>query len=146
MSKVIVPLDGSDLAETALPYVEDLARALSLKIVLVRAVRIDAIYSGDTYSSPYGDGGELVGQVEAASNDYLKGVAERLSKNGLAVEWKLLRGSLARAVVNLAQATSQGMIALTTHGRSGLTRLVLGSVTEAVVKTSSDPVLVIPPK
>lgn len=145
VARVIVPLDGSPLAETALPYAEELAGKLSLEVMLVRTLAIDSFYG--IYSNGYAYSGyaELQNELEDDATDYLKGIAERLEKKGLDVSWQLLRGAPAASIVELAHETSRDIIALTTHGRSGLTRWILGSVAEALIRASGDPVLVIPP-
>ena len=139
ISRIIAPSDGSPLAESALPYVEHLARELSLEVVLTRAVDLSR---GDAYLSDFWN---LGSEVEADAAEYLKRAADRTRQKGLDVQWRLLRGRPAREIVNLARDIPQCMIALSTHGRSGLTRWVLGSVAEAVVRASGHPVLIIPP-
>jgi nucleotide-binding universal stress UspA family protein len=145
LSKILVPLDGSGLAETALPYVEDLARSLSLEVILARVVKLVGLSTPHSDPSIIGTG-DLELEIEREAADYLEEVASRLEANGLDASYKLLRGATAKAITQLAQDTPQDIIALTTHGRSGLTRWVLGSVAEALVRASGDPVLVIPPE
>ncbi len=142
MSKIIVPLDGSPLAESVLPYVEHLAGKMSLEVILARAVHMGAIY--------YSNGGvvpvNLEQELECEAIQYLKGVARQLGDQGLTVQWRLLRGHPGMTIVDLAQETPQNIVAVATHGRSGVTRWVLGSVAEALVRSAGDPVLVIPPE
>jgi nucleotide-binding universal stress UspA family protein len=145
ISHVIVTLDGSEMAETVLPYVEALAKALSLNVTLARSARFDGFYSVYTDGYPYPGSVDLEARIEDEAIEYLKGVAERLTDEGLTVEWKLLRGNPAETIIDLARESSQDLIAITTHGRSGFTRWVLGSVAEKLVRASGDPVLVIPP-
>lgn len=145
LSKILVPLDGSGLAETALPYVEALARDLSLDVILARVLKLSGLYA--PYSGPpYVDSGPIEAEIEREAVEYLKEVASLLEAKGLNASYKLLRGATAKAITELARETPQDIIALTTHGRSGLTRWVLGSVAEALVRASGDPVLVIPPE
>ncbi len=145
ISKVMAPLDGSPLAEGALPYVEAMASAMDLEIMLVRVVKAGGVYSTYSDGNPYVGSRELERQMEDTAKDYLRTVAERLRSKGLRVEWKLLRGAPAAAIVELAQETPQDIIALASHGRSGITRWIAGSVAEAVIRASGGPVLVIPP-
>lgn len=145
ISRVLVPLDGSEAAESALPYVEQLARKLALDIVLVRVVNIAGGFA------PYMDGypnkgyAGLESDIEADATKYLHGIAKGLNSRGLKVEWKILMGVTAQSIIGLARETSQDIIVLTTRGRSGITRWIIGSVAEALVRASGDPVLVIPP-
>lgn len=145
ISRILVPLDGSEMSETVLPYVESLAKALSLDITLVRTVSFDGFYSVHAGGYYYPGSVDIEAQVEADAQDYLTGVGEGLREKGFKVEWKLLRGDAARMMLELARETPQSLIALTTHGRSGFTRWVLGSVAEKLVRASGDPVLVVPP-
>ena len=146
ISKIMVPLDGSKLAESVLPYVEALAKALSLEVILARVVKVNELYGATYMASMYTGYGKLEAEVEASAIGYLKSVAEPLEAKGLDVHWKLLKGGYATALIELANETPQDIIAMTSHGRSGLTRWVLGSVTESVIRASGDPVLVIPPQ
>ena len=136
ISKVLVALDGSRLAETALPYVEHLARNLSLEVVLVQAME-----PGMQYLSL-----RVIEACEKLTAEYLKGIAEKLQAGGLKVRWQHLHGSAAASLVDLARETPGNIIVLATHGRSGLRRWIAGSVADAVVRASGNPVLVIRPR
>lgn len=146
ITRIIAPLDGSALAESAIPYVEAVARALSLKVTLVRVMKIGGAYGVYADGYPYPGSVDLERQIERDAVEYLSGVARRLAAEGIDVEWKLLRGAPAAAIADLARETSQNIVALTTRGRSGFTRWLLGSVTEGLVRGSGDPVLIIPSK
>ena len=113
MSKIVVPLDGSPLAESVLPYVEHLAGKTSLEVILARPVQVGAIY--------YSNGGvvpvNLEQELESEAIEYLKGVAQRLRGKGLTVQWRLLRGHPGMTIVDLARETPQNIVAVATHGR-----------------------------
>jgi nucleotide-binding universal stress UspA family protein len=122
LTSIIVPLDGSTLAEESLSHVTDLARKMNLKVILVRVES---------------DGEEV-------SDNYLHEIQDRLSDEGVAsVEKRVLHGRPAVNIVDLAHDTAKSLVTMTTHGRSGIGRWVLGSVTDRVVRHSGDPVLVI---
>ena len=142
VTTVVVPLDGSELAEGALPYAEELAQALSLDILLARAVRTDL----PTYSEAEFSAWEpsLTEDMTQEATNYLTAVAEVLTGKGFTVRSEVVKGAPAHALLNLAQETEQNLIAMTTRGRSGLSRWLMGSVAEALVRSSGDPVLVIP--
>ncbi len=141
MSKSLVPLDGSPLSETVTPYVEDLARRLSLEIELVRVTRggISTPYSAALLQS---EGVNLDEEIEEESREYLEGIAERMKS--LDVRRTVLKGRSAFTIVDRARETPQDVIVLTSRGRSGLARWAVGSVAEAVIRFSGDPILVIP--
>ena len=142
---VIVPLDGSELAESVLPYVEGIAAKLSLSVLLVRVLRHGGPFAPYSEGLAYLDDSRIDETLEAEFTDYLGGVAERFKAKGIKVAWKIMRGAPAICITDLARETSNNMIALATHGRSGLTRWVLGSVAEGVIRATGDPVLVVPP-
>ena len=142
--QIIVPLDGSELAETALPYAAFIAGRMNMKMTLVRAMSLDNI----AYSEGYNLGdilSEAEAEIEADARRYLVSQSRRLRAEGLDVETEILRGSASSEIADLARTTDHNMIALATHGRSGVSRLLMGSVAEAVVRASGDPVLVVRP-
>ena len=141
LKKVIVPLDGSPLAEKVLPHVIDLATKLRLEMILLRAYALPPALSPDEYGT-YTD--ELIGQLEAGAKEYLATKAGELKKQGAPnVSYVTDLGYGAEEITSLARRTPDNLIAMCTHGRSGVTRWVLGSVTDRVVRHSGDPVLII---
>jgi nucleotide-binding universal stress UspA family protein len=145
IDRIMVPLDGSPLAESILPYVEHLAQKLSLEIMLVRVLKLSMGSYASVGGYLYTGYPELEAEIETDTIDYLKVMAERLEAKGLRVQWKLLKGAPAVAITDLARETPHDIIALASHGRSGMRRWVLGSVADSLIRASGDPVLVIPP-
>jgi len=144
LKSVIVPLDGSELAECVLPSVVALAKAMNLEVVLFRAYSIPyTVYSGtDGYSAINFE--ELIGAVKDEAVEYLEKKTAELKKDGLAkVSYIAKEGLSADEIIALGRATQDNLIAMCSHGRSGVKRWVLGSVTETVVRHSGDPVLVV---
>ena len=133
-STLIVPLDGSALAEAALPFAEDLARRLDAEIMLARAVPFPGAIV-DEQTPP-------AGEVEARA--YLGSLVERLRPTGLAVQARTFDGPPVEYILGLASQTPNSLVVLTTHGRSALARWFVGSVAEGVVQAARVPVLVIP--
>ena len=120
---VLVPLDGSDLAERALPYAATLARASGSPLLLLHVL---------TPTPPRG--GELV--HEDAARAQLNAVAERLRTDGLVVEAVVsstLRGRVAQVITDVAQRHGCELIVMSTHGRGGLGRWLYGSVADEVI-------------
>ena len=152
LETLVVPLDGSLLAEQALPHVVTMAKALSLKIVLLRVTPSAEEYhrymsatpisaAATVYSAPYE---EFASAADAHSMQYLHGIAEELEREHLAtVEQVLLRGHAAEVISEVAQEAHRSLVVMTSHGRSGLGRWLLGSVTDRVVRHSGEPVLVV---
>jgi nucleotide-binding universal stress UspA family protein len=143
LESIIVPLDGSALAEQVLPHVVHLAKALSLKVLLARVTPSPADYY--RYAEfPVGWYEDLSKEVDASALEELEDAAKRLRQLSVAtVETKLLHGSAAGAVVDLAKQTPRSLVAMTTHGRSGVGRWLLGSVADRVVSHSNTPVLMV---
>jgi nucleotide-binding universal stress UspA family protein len=143
LSSVIVPLDGSEIAETVLSAVAALAKALELKVILIRVYGLPlATYGGDDYYVP--DYLELKDQIKDEADGYLSSRASLLRTQGVAnVSTVVIEGSAADAIISLARKTPDNLVALSPYGRSGLQRWVLGSVTEKVVRHCEDPVLIV---
>ena len=143
LETIIVPLDGSSLAEQALPHVAAIAKELDLTVSLVRVnTSLQDIYLYTGYAFPGYK--KLVDDMDAQAADYLRKVSGRLRQEGLSsVEEHVLLGHAASAIVDFAREVQNNIVAMTTHGRSGLGRWILGSVAERVVKYSGDPVLVV---
>jgi nucleotide-binding universal stress UspA family protein len=144
IKSVIVPLDGSELAECALPPVVALAKAMNLEVVLFRAYSIPySVYSGtDGYSAI--DFEELLAGVKDEAVEYLEKKTVELKKDGVAkVSYVAKEGFSADEIIALGRATADNLIAMCSHGRSGVKRWVLGSVTETVVRHSGEPILVV---
>ena len=129
-----------------------LAKALNLKVTLLRAVAtaagISAAYGyGSTataISMPFQPFEEMAKSGENQALDYLKKLEESLRGQGVeSVDHRMVHGSAAQVIVDIALETPDNLVAMTTHGRSGLARSTLGSVTDRVVCHSEDPVLVI---
>ena len=144
LNTVVVPLDGSELAELALPYAEELAAVLSLEVLLVRVARTD--HPAFSYAEFAGRMPDFASELVGEAARYLEAVSVGLRNRGLTVRHQVLRGAPAPALLDLAQETPRNLIAMTTRGRSGLTRWMMGSVAEALIRGSGDPVLVIRPR
>ena len=132
---MIVPLDGSREAETILELVVALRASLKPDTVLVRVV---------PESGRRGGLDEAAEEGTSEGTSYLEQVRGRLSRpGGPAVTIQVLRGRPADAIAGLARETPDVLIAMTTHGRTGVSRWVLGSVADRVVRTAGVPVLVV---
>lgn len=144
LKTVIVPLDGSPLAEEVLPYVSDMAKKMDLEVLLVRVFTLPVLlYGGEDYYAT-----DLTEILEVAKNEAKRYLEEKVARlkivEGLnRVSSIYLEGESAGQIVDLARKTPDNFIAMSTHGRSGVGRLVLGSVTSRVVRHSGDPVLVV---
>jgi nucleotide-binding universal stress UspA family protein len=145
LKSVVVPLDGSELAESVLPSVEALAKNLDLEVVLIRVygVPYGAYSAGEgfydsTHLEPF------LAKLKDETLEYLENKTAELKSRGITkVSYIAKDGPGADEIISLARHTPDNLIAMCTHGRSGVKRWVLGSVTETVVRHSGDPVLIV---
>jgi nucleotide-binding universal stress UspA family protein len=144
LKSVIVPLDGSELAETVLSPVAQLANALKLEVILLRAYQIPMnTYAGMEDSYPI-DYEKISAALKEEAQSYLERKVAELKRNGIEkLSFVIAEGSGASEIVALGRRTPDNLIAMCTHGRSGIKRWVLGSVTEKVVRLCGDPVLIV---
>jgi len=143
LQTILVPLDASELSRSALPFAEDLAKALSASLVVVHAiVPLDIVYPG---VEPVAIPPSVLVDIEAAAHGFVRSIAGELTAKGLKAKPVVLIGTAADAIVEAAEAEGAGLIVMSTHGRSGVKRLLLGSVAEAVVRHSPIPVTLVPP-
>lgn len=138
LKKILVPLDGSALAELALPKAIELARGARGALLLLRAAEAHTLPGVDPTDAQV----RVVEEAEA----YLAHVAARLeTADGPPVETSVWYGPPAVAIVEAARLRGIDLIVMTTHGRSGLPRLFFGSVAESVLRGTATPILLIRP-
>lgn len=133
---ILVPLDGSPRSEAILPVVVRLAVPSRLGVTLVHAV--------EPTSAVGPPGAVTIDEPTrgiADAEGYLRDVAAGLGRRGLAVTWSVRAGSPADVIEQTARDCAPTLIAMSTHGRTGLGRLLLGSVAEHVARTAAVPVL-----
>jgi nucleotide-binding universal stress UspA family protein len=133
---ILVPLDGSILAESALPEAAELARQRGARLLLVRAAEAHVPVAVDPTESQV--------RVVQEAETYLASVKARLAATGITdVETSVWYGPPAYAIVEAARLRHADLIVMTTHGRSGLGRLILGSVAESVLRGTTTPILLL---
>jgi nucleotide-binding universal stress UspA family protein len=131
----LIPLDGSPLAEQILEPALDLARLMEARCTLLRVVEARS-FPGDRQEPP----------EKAQAEAYLERVAERLREQGHQVCTRIVVARHAvEAILAEAAARANNLIAVATHGQSGLNRLLLGSVADKLIRTAVSPVLVYRP-
>jgi nucleotide-binding universal stress UspA family protein len=140
-STILVPLDGSPLAESGLPFIKSLAGQLSAEVVLTRVIVPLTLLYGEQYIPSTAP---VMEKVEEEAANYLAGLQKRLQKGGLSVRTIIDDGYPVEAIASAAEESGAGMIALTSHGRTGPVRTVLGSVADGLVRQARCPCLVVP--
>ena len=142
---LLLPLDGSPMAESALPLAEFLAKSLALNVLVARVVPTYAFPFSDPYT--FGDPAYSTEILELATKDaadYLDATVSSLRLTDLKAEPCLLQqGDTAGQIIDLAGRTKNVLVVMSTRGRSGLGRWVLGSVADRVVRGSGCPVLLV---
>jgi nucleotide-binding universal stress UspA family protein len=143
LKTILVPLDGSPLAERIIPYVVETAKKANLEVILMRVYLVPGIaYPTGDYQPNWE---RLHEETRKAADDYLDEKMRQLLKQGLArVSSVSLEGSAAEKIIRLAQGKPECFITMCTHGKTGVGRWVLGSVTDRVSRHGDAPVLVIP--
>ncbi|MBI4180327.1 MAG: universal stress protein [Chloroflexi bacterium] len=152
--KIVVPLDGSKLAECVLEHVEQLTNnGKTSEVVLVSVTESitgvvartdDARLSRPLMAVPSTTETPVsIGKKQQQAEKYLDKIAHRLDKKGIKVHFEVLIGNPAEEIVRYAQENGCGLIALASHGRSGVSRWAFGSVADKILRASSVPVLIV---
>jgi nucleotide-binding universal stress UspA family protein len=142
IQRVMVALDGSDLAESVLEPAAALVDATGGRLILGHVLTTGLLLGGDLLPLLPDDAVRVREEAEA----YLEDVAERLRADGRSVEIKLMEsGSAGAAIPAMAQDARADLVALATHGHGGLRRMMLGSVADKVLRSSPLPLLVLRP-
>jgi len=147
LKRILVTLDGSELAEQALKYAQDIV-APDGKLILLSVLDVPNIQVYTLYEVPLviqeGDYDQFVENLHASSREYMDTLNKRLAESGIAVETVIEPGDPAEVILDQAQKLSVDAIVMSTHGRSGLSRWLFGSVTQKVLNAMPCPVFVVP--
>lgn len=150
IKKLMVPLDGSNLSEAALPLAAELSTVMEADVVLFRVIEQNIVITGPglamtrelatEYGSPV-----IANPLKTLVFEYLKNVKEYFEKKGIKAYMAIGEGQPADEIIDYAEANSIDLIIMSTHGRSGIGRWVFGSVTDKVLRAGNTPVLVVRP-
>lgn len=140
---LIVPLDGSDLAEAVLPIATEIAAGTKAGVILARVLDMPGRSSLNVTQLAAAGVSEATREEQEAA-EYLGEKADSLRNAGVAeVQTRVVRGNPAEEIEELARTTPNSMIIASTHGRSGVGRAVMGSVTDRLVRHSGHPALIV---
>lgn len=142
LERILVPLDGSPTAEAILPQLHRLLRARGSEVVLHRSVSLLAAGLG-VYPASGLDADRLLQDLEAEATAYLARVAAGILEEGARVRQIVRVGTPAESILAVAAKEKATLVAMSTHGRSGLSRWILGSVAEKVLRASTVPLLLV---
>ena len=140
--KILVPLDGTPLAEAVLPHAQALAKSEGAEIILLR---VAVTPNPDFYHRDEGEGRLITDQIEEEALDYMKTEVTKLENEGTKVTAITRDGTIPDTILEVAEETHADVIAMSTHGRIGIQRLFQGSVADEVVHASHVPVMLIHP-
>lgn len=140
--KILVPLDGSTLAEAALPHAEAIAKSEGAEIILLRVPIFPA--SGFFASEP-SLAMKIHEQEQAEAVNYINAKMQELKKDNIKVSVVTQDGAVPDTILAVAEETHADMIAMSTHGRTGVKRWLMGSVADKVVHHAHIPVMLIHP-
>lgn len=143
-NKILVPLDGSELAEQVLPHVSAVAGCTGAQVLLLR-VPAEPVY--DYLVPDPGLSAEMRHDIETGAQVYLEEIAAELRSMGIAVSTAVVWGGpIQETLLDVAREQKADLIAMSTHGRSGIARMVIGSVADQIVRHSPVPVLLVRPE
>ena len=141
--KILVPLDGSELAECVLPHVESIAGGCGAASVVFLRV-LDTYVPSATYATI---NESLIKEIEAGNEkgarDYLDGVVRRVKLDSIKVKTELIKGRPAESIAEYATANDIDLITIATHGRSGVSRWAWGSVADRILRSVCVPVMMV---
>jgi nucleotide-binding universal stress UspA family protein len=137
---ILVPIDFSTYAEQALDYAITLGKQLQARVTLLHVIQPPLVAGADMGAWP---SQTYIEELEAAITSDLEGYLARVTTAGLQGEMVVVHGTPFQEIINTAKARQVDLIVMGTHGRTGLTHVLLGSVAERVVRQAPCPVLVV---
>jgi len=138
--KILVPLDGSKVAEGVLPHAKSLAYSEGAELILLTVTSNPAM---DIVFSDPGIAETAILEQQEKSKAYISKIEDELKSEGFRVSNLMRVGSVAETILGVSEELSVDIVAMSTHGRTGAARWLLGSIAERVVHNSSIPVLLI---
>ncbi len=142
--KIMVPLDGSELAECVLPHVEAIVRGCgATDVIFVRVAEPVRMLAGYDTGFSAEDWKRMEAENKAVAESYLKQLVNRVRYDGVNLQAKVIEGRVADSLAGYAEKNDIGLIIIATHGRSGISRWVLGSVADRVLRSACVPILMV---
>jgi len=143
LSKILVTLDGSKESEAVIPYVEELASKLQAEVILLQVIAPDYhIYAaGGPEYGVYAE--QQIESMKKFTRDYLEAIIAGLKQKEVSAKAEIMLGTAAETIINFADQANVSLVAMTTHGRSGVTRWAIGSVAERVLRAGNTPLLLV---
>ena len=139
---ILLPLDGSERAESILPHVEELALRYKAKVILIQVIE-------STQLLQVSDGGSMeayqkaLGELEKEATAYLGRLQEYFLKKGINAHINICHGAVVEEIIKVAENEKVDIIALASHGRTGLSRVFYGSVAAGILHRIDRPLLLV---
>ena len=140
--RMLVPMDGSKRAEAILPHVEELGERYGAEVVFLRVIESTPVYSGPEHFPVQAQQDELELLTEEAVA-YLTGLKEQFEAKNIEARMRIDYGPVAPAIISAAESEAADLIAMASHGRSGLSQLFYGSVAVGVLHRADRPLLLV---
>jgi nucleotide-binding universal stress UspA family protein len=137
---ILVALDGSQFAEKVLPYVQPLATQFGSRVTLIQVVSLLGMPVPERWQAEMAP---VLAQLREDALGYLSSLATSLGESGMTVDYEAPEGEPAPVIVQRATELGADLIAMTTIGRSGIERVIFGSVADKILKTSACPILLV---
>jgi nucleotide-binding universal stress UspA family protein len=139
--RVLVPLDGSKVAEQVLPAVTPIVQALECEMILLR---VPVGYTSGPFTGPwYLPQDSIFETADQNAQAYLQRLASHLKEQGVAATTVTWTGTVPESIIDCAEGNDVDLIAMCTHGRTGIARWALGSVADRVLRASDKPILLV---
>ena len=139
---ILVPLDGSERAETILPHADDLARCYRAKVIFLQVIEPEPLIVGPDVVYPIVNQ-EMVAERTKAAESYLAKRRAEFEERGIEVETYVAHGPVVEEIINRAERSKVDLIAMASHGRTGLSRVFYGSVAAGILHKVDRPLFLI---
>ncbi len=139
---ILVPLDGSERAEAILPHADDLARCYRAKVIFLQVIEPEPLIVGPDVVYPIVNQ-EMVAERTKAAESYLAKRRAEFEERGIEVETYVAHGPVVEEIINRAERSKVDLIAMASHGRTGLSRVFYGSVAAGILHKVDRPLFLI---
>ena len=141
--KILVPLDGSKRAEAILPHVEEMAQLYQAEVILLQVMASDTLSAAAYHRPPHIELDTMFKQHEEQAKTYLESRHAALQNKGIHACVLVESGPIVSTIIEVAQREEADLIAIASHGRSGLSRALYGSVAAGILSQFNRPLLLV---
>ena len=141
--KILVPLDGSPRSEQILPHVAEMARCYEVEVIFLQVLAPEVVITDPYQGLAYAEVHDLFHEYEIKATSYLAQWQNSFKKQGIAARFCVERGGTVNTIIEIAEREGIDLIAMSSHGRTGLARVFYGSVAAGVLHRVDRPLLLI---